>query len=192
MAIVNDLLILPADLPVPLDDGLCDHLEGILLPSVLLLATDGTLVDLSRIPGRVALFVYPRTGRPGVPALVDNWNKIPGARGCTPQTSGYRDLAAEFTKEGVSVFGMSSQDTEYQRELVERLHLPFLVLSDAELKLARTLSLPTFKVAGQELIKRMAWVIDAGRITKVFYPIFPPDESAARLLSWIRVHPSAT
>jgi peroxiredoxin len=186
MAVINDLSSLPPDLPAPTDDGACAHLEGTVLPSIPLLATDGTRVDLAKLPGRVVVFAYPRTGRPGLPALVDDWNEIPGARGCTPQTCGYRDLAREFAAEGVAVFGLSSQDSEYQRELVARLNVSFPVLSDAQLELTRALSLPTFTVAGHELIKRLAWVAEDGRIVKVFYPVFPPDQNAATVLSWVR------
>ena len=188
MPIVNDLLTLPEDLPVPIDDGACDHLEGMRFPSLALPATDGTRVDLSTLPGLSAVFVYPRTGQPGVPPLIPNWNEVPGARGCTPQACGYRDLSTEFAALGCRIFGLSTQTTDYQRELVARLGLPFPVLSDAKLELVRALSLPTFDAAGQALIKRMAWVIEDGRIVKVWYPVFPPDENAAQVMDWLRAH----
>lgn len=189
MARLNDISTVPSDLPVPADDGACDHLEGTTLPSILLQATDGTHIDLSRFSGRVVVFLYPRTGRPGVPALVDDWNAIPGARGCTPQTCGYRDLAGEFAAEEVAIIGLSSQDTNYQQELAVRLHLPFRLLSDSQLRLTRALSLPTFVVNGHELIRRMAWVLENGKIIKVFYPVFPPDENASYVLNWLRTNP---
>jgi peroxiredoxin len=161
-------------------------MTGMRLPSVPLDATDGARVDLSRLPGRTIVYVYPRTGRPGQ-ALPDGWDAIPGARGCTPQSCSFRDHYAELKALGVArVFGLSTQDTAYQREAVERLHLPFAVLSDAELKLARAIDLPTFDVAGMTLHKRMAWVIDDGVIAKVFYPVFPPDKSAAEVIAWLR------
>jgi peroxiredoxin len=183
---VNDLDVLPDDLPVPVDDGACAHLVGLRLPSLTLPATDGTPVDLSAIPGRVVVFVYPRTGQPGLPPLIANWNQVPGARGCTPQTCGYRDRYAEFATLGIRLFGLSTQTTVYQRELVTRLHLPFPVLSDASMALTRALSLPTFDAAGEVLLKRMAWVVDDGIFVKVFYPVFPPDRNAADVLAWVR------
>jgi len=188
MPVVNDLLNLPGDLPVPVDDGACDHLTGMRIPSLALPATDGTSIDLSVLPGLSVLFAYPRTGQPGVPPLIANWNEVPGARGCTPQSCGYRDLSAEFAALGCRIFGLSTQTTEYQREMVARLALPFPVLSDAKLELVHALSLPTFQAAGEVLIKRMAWVIEDGRIVKVWYPVFPPDENAAQVLNWLRAH----
>jgi peroxiredoxin (alkyl hydroperoxide reductase subunit C) len=177
---------LPADLPVPLDDGAAAHLDGMRLPHVELPATDGSTVDLAAIPGTVVVFAYPRTGRPGEPSLVEDWDQIPGARGCTPHTCGFRDLHAEFAALGARVYGLSTQDTAYQREMVERLHVPFPVLSDAELALARTIGLPTMEVAGQTLLKRIAWIARDGTVERVFYPVFPPDKNADEVLSALR------
>jgi peroxiredoxin len=182
----DELHTLPPDLPAPRDDGACDHLPGVRLPALALPATDGTTVDLSALPGRVVVFAYPRTGRPDEPSLVPDWDQIPGARGCTPQTCGFRDLHVEFGKLGCRVFGLSTQDTHYQVEMVRRLHVPFLVLSDAGLELTRALRLPTFMAAGQTLLKRLAWVADGGVISKVFYPVFPPDRNAGEVLAWLR------
>ena len=177
---------LPPDLPVPEDDGAARHLAGMRMPSVVLAATDGTQVDLARLAGRTVVYIYPRTGRPGV-ALPEGWDAIPGARGCTPQSCSFRDHFAELRGLGVAhLFGLSTQDTGYQREAVERLHLPFAILSDAELRLTRELGLPTFVVAGMTLLKRMVLIIDDGVIVKVLYPVFPPDESAAVVVSWLR------
>ena len=178
--------ILPPDLPVPEDDGAARHLAGMRMPSVALAATDGTQVDLAKLAGRTVVYIYPRTGRPGV-ALPEGWDAIPGARGCTPQSCSFRDHFAELRGLGVAhLFGLSTQDTGYQHEAVERLHLPFAILSDAELRLTRALGLPTFVVAGMTLLKRMVLIIDDGAIAKVFYPVFPPDESAAVVVSWLR------
>lgn len=188
MPTINDLLTLPDDLPVPVDDGACDHLEGARLPGLALPATDGTHVDLSALPGLSVVFIYPRTGQPGKPPLIPDWNEVPGARGCTPQTSGYRDLAPEFTAAGCRIFGLSTQTTDYQRELVARLGLPFPLLSDAKLELAHALTLPMFDAAGHMLLKRMAWIIENGVIVKVWYPVFPPDRNAAQVLDWLRTH----
>jgi peroxiredoxin len=178
--------ILPPDLPVPEDDGAARHLAGMRMPSVALAATDGTQVDLAKLAGRTVVYIYPRTGRPGV-ALPEGWDAIPGARGCTPQSCSFRDHFAELRGLGVAhLFGLSTQDTGYQHEAVERLHLPFAILSDAELRLTRALGLPTFVVAGMTLLKRMVLIIDDGAIARVFYPVFPPDESAAAVVSWLR------
>src|SRR5215472_3444771 len=160
VASTHDPNNLPADLPVPQDDGAARHLAGMRLPSLPLAATDGAKVDLARLAGRTVLYIYPRTGRPGV-ALPVGWDAIPGARGCTPQSCSFRDHFAELKALGVThLFGLSTQDTDYQREAVDRLHLPFAILSDAGLQFAHALDLPTFEVAGITLLKRMALVID--------------------------------
>src|SRR5262245_1301315 len=179
-------LELPDNLPVPQDDGAARHLTGARVPAIALDATDGSTVDLSKLKGRSVIYVYPRTGRPGV-AAPEGWDAIPGARGCTPQSCGFRDHFAELKRLGVAqLYGLSTQGTAYQREAAERLHLPFAILSDAELKLTRALKLPTFETAGMTLIKRMAWVIDDGLITKVFYPVFPPDRNAGEVVAWLQ------
>jgi peroxiredoxin len=187
MTETRNLLDLPADLPVPVDDGACDHLPGMQLPLLALPATDGTTVDLSTLPGRTIVYVYPRTGRPDQP-LPTGWDKIPGARGCTPQSCAYRDVAAELGTLGARIFGLSTQDTAYQQEAATRLHLPFPLLSDARLGLTTALSLPTFEVDGMTLIKRMTLIIDDGAIETVFYPVFPPDADAAHVAAWLRAH----
>jgi peroxiredoxin (alkyl hydroperoxide reductase subunit C) len=183
----RSLTTLPSDLPVPVDDGAAAHLTGMRLPHVALAATDGSSVDLSALPGTVVVFAYPRTGRPGEPSLVEDWDQIPGARGCTPHTSRFRDLHGEFTALGARVYGLSTQDTAYQREMVERVHVPFPVLSDAELALTRALNLPTMDVAGETLLKRIAWIARDGAIERVFYPVFPPDKNADEVLAALRV-----
>jgi len=186
MASTHNPNVLPADLPAPEDDGAARHLAGMRLPEVALPATDGTQVDLAKLAGRTVVYIYPRTGRPGV-ASPEGWDAIPGARGCTPQSCSFRDHFAELRTLGVAhLFGISTQDTDYQREAVDRLHLPFAILSDARLQFARALSLPTFEVAGVTLLKRMALVIDDGVVAKAFYPVFPPDESAAVVVGWLR------
>jgi peroxiredoxin len=184
--ILHNPLNLPDDLPAPVDDGAARHLAGFALPDVALAATDGSAVNLSRLPGRTVVYIYPRTGRPGQ-ALPTGWNEIPGARGCTPQSCGFRDHFDELRALGVArVYGLSTQDSDYQREVVARLHLPFAVLSDADMKFQRALRLPTFSVDGMVLLKRMALVIDDGVITKAFYPVFPPDRNAAEVVAWLR------
>jgi peroxiredoxin/catechol 2,3-dioxygenase-like lactoylglutathione lyase family enzyme len=182
----HDPTFLPADIPVPQDDGAARHLAGTKLPDLPLPATRGGAFNLSIIAGRTVLYIYPRTGVPGV-ELPPGWDDIPGARGCTPQSCGFRDHFAELKELGVDhVFGLSTQDTAYQREAAERLHLPFPILSDAELKFTQALKLPTFSTAGMTLLKRMALVVDDGVITKVFYPVFPPDKNAADVVAWLR------
>jgi peroxiredoxin len=175
---------LPNDLPVPEDDGAADHLPGMRLPSVPLASTSGEIVDLSALLGRTVVYCYPMTGRPDR-SLPAGWDEIPGARGCTPQSCSFRDHHAELRSLGASVFGSSTQDTEYQREAATRLHLPFALLSDSDLAFAGTLGLPTFEVDGMVLLKRLTLVIDEGWIEKVFYPVFPPDRSAEEVVEWL-------
>jgi peroxiredoxin len=183
---------LPEDLPAPVDDGAAAHLPGAAMPEVALTATDGQTVDLAGLgAGTTIVYAYPMTGRPGVD-LPDGWNEIPGARGCTPEACAFRDHFAELQAAGAeAVFGLSSQDTDYQREVVQRLHLPFPMLSDPQLKLAAALGLPTFEAAGMELYRRLTLVIEDGRVAHVFYPVFPPDGHAAEVLAWLRDHPAA-
>jgi peroxiredoxin len=180
---------LPPDIPAPQDDGAARHLTGTRLPDIALPATSGGSVNLARLKGRTVLYAYPRTGVPGVDPP-PGWDQIPGARGCTPQSCGFRDHFAELKTLGVAhVFGLSTQDTAYQREAAERLHLPFPLLSDAELNFATALHLPMFMTAGMMLLSRMALVITGGVIVKVFYPIFPPDKNAAEVIAWLRSRP---
>ncbi len=182
----HDPTFLPPDIPVPQDDGAARHLAGMRLPDMALAATSGSDVNLARLLGRTVLYIYPRTGVPGVDAP-PGWDDIPGARGCTPQSCGFRDHFAELKGLGVAhLFGLSTQDTGYQREVAERLHLPFAILSDAKLALTRALRLPTFTTSGMTLLKRMALVVDVGVIAAVFYPVFPPDKNAAEVIAWLR------
>jgi peroxiredoxin len=177
---------LPPDIPIPQDDGAARHLAGMKLPDLALAATSGPVVNLSKLNGRTVLYIYPRTGVPGVDPP-EGWDAIPGARGCTPQSCSFRDHFAALKALRVShLFGLSTQDTAYQREAAERLHLPFPLLSDADLKFARALGLPTFSAAGMTLLKRMALVAADGTIVKAFYPVFPPDKNAADVIAWLR------
>ena len=187
MARSDNLHALPPDLPVPTDDGAAAHLPGLILPSIPLPATDGKSVDLSSLPGRTVVYLYPRTGRPDqdVPT---GWDEIPGARGCTPQSCAFRDHHAELRALGARVFGLSTQDTAYQREAVERLHLPFPLLSDANLAFATALRLPTFQISSlpdDTLLKRLTLILRDGRVERVFYPVFPPDQNAADVIAWL-------
>ncbi|MDB5356414.1 MAG: peroxiredoxin [Phycisphaerales bacterium] len=172
-------------IPAPQDDGGTRHLLGAMLPAVTLPATDGTTFDLSKLPGRVVVYAYPRTGRPGV-ANPDGWDMIPGARGCTPQTCAFRDHFQDLQRLGVArVFGLSTQSAADQLEVAERLHLPFPLLSDERLMLTRAMNLPTFVTAGMTLLKRFTLVVDGGRISHVFYPVFPPDRNAREVIEWL-------
>ena len=176
-------------IPRPEDDGAARHLTGRLIPPLTLRATGGEGVDLSRLDGRTIVYAYPLTGQPGV-ALPEDWDGIPGARGCTPQSCSFRDHFSDLIAAGADhVFGLSTQDTAYQHEAAERLHLPFPLLSDGDLALARALGLPVFEVEGRTLLKRLALVIDGGWISKVFYPVFPPDRNAADVLAWLKDNP---
>lgn len=173
-------------IPAPVDDGAAAHLVGMRVPSLPLPATDGTTVDLPSLRGAAVVYAYPRTGTPGV-ENPPGWDLIPGARGCTPQSCSFRDHFAELKNLGVDhLFGLSTQDTAYQREAAERLHLPFPILSDEHFKLTAALRLPTFQTSGMTLLKRLALVINNGTIEHVFYPVFPPDRNASDVLAWLR------
>lgn len=167
------------------DAGACGHLAGMALPSVPLPTTAGRSVELAAMAGRVVVYCYPRTSRPGEPSPT-GWDEIPGARGCTPQSCAFRDHHAELQALGTTVFGLSTQTTAYQQEAVERLRLPFELLSDADLKLASALRLPTFEVDGMTLIRRLTLVISDGRIEHVFYPVPAPAQNAEDVIAWLR------
>jgi peroxiredoxin len=183
----DDLHTLPKGLPVPQDDGAANHLPHMMVPPIALPSTREREVVLAQESQerRVVVYAYPRTGEPDKD-VPPGWDAIPGARGCTPQSCGFRDAHAEFARLGAAVYGLSTQTTEYQREMAERLHLPFEVLSDAGLRLQRALKLPTFEVAGMTLLKRMTLVLFRGEVEHVFYPVFPPDRSAQKVLDWLR------
>jgi len=186
-------LIMPTGLPIPEDDGAAAHLQGAQMPRLTLAATDGSSFPVDRPPpafDRLVLYAYPRTGRPGEDPLTPDWDQIPGARGCTPEACGFRDHAVELARFGAAVAGVSTQSTDYQREAVERLRLPFPMLSDAELRLTGALQLPTFEAGGQALLKRLTLVVRDGHVEKVFYPVFPPDGHAEEVLGWIRTRGS--
>ena len=173
-------------IPAPVDDGAAQHLFRMAMASVRLRATNGTVVDLSAVSGLTVVYIYPRTGKPGVPNP-DGWDLIPGARGCTPQSCSFRDHFMELKSLGIEhLFGLSTQDTVYQREAAERLHLPFPLLSDEQLRLAGSMRLPTFEAEEMKLLKRMTLMIRDGVIEHVFYPVFPPDRSARDVAEWLR------
>lgn len=181
---MTNVMELPPDLPAPMDDGACDHLAGILLPDITLPSTRGDQVSLASLQGVTVLYIYPMTGRPGIP-LPDGWDQIPGARGCTPQSCSFRYHYGELQRLGVEVYGLSTQSTSYQCEATERLHLPFALLSDEALEFVSALDLPTMEVEGMTLAKRVTLVCDDDRIKKVFYPVFPPDQSADQVLAYL-------
>lgn len=177
-------------LPAPEDDGAAAHLTGATLPNISLPATDEQMVSLAALTGLSVVYAYPMTGRPDQP-LPDGWNLIPGARGCTPQACAFRDHAIELEKLGVDhLFGLSTQDTGYQREAADRLHLPYALLSDADFHLTDALRLPTMTVVGRRLLKRLTLILRHGVIVKVFYPVFPPDDAPAQVVAWLRGHAS--
>jgi peroxiredoxin len=180
-----DFYSLPSDLPIPVDDGAADHLPGRAIPSLELPASDGTHVDLAEAAaGLLVLYCYPRTGRPDEP-VPPGWDEIPGARGCTPQSCAFRDHHGELVKLGARVHGLSAQPLKEQREFAARVGLPYGLLSDPALELAAALGLPTFEFEGAPLYHRLTMVARAGRITKVFYPVFPPDRNAADVVAWL-------
>ena len=184
---MTNLNQLPTDLPVPQDDGACNHLVGMPLPNVALLATDGSMVNLSQLAGRLVIYCYPMTGQPNVP-LPEGWDQIPGARGCTPQSCAFRDHYQELQALHANVFGLSVQSTDYQREMATRLHLPFQVLSDEQYQFQKALNLPTFVAAGMTLLKRVTFISHQGRIEAVHYPIFPSDSDPAWVLDYLRIN----
>jgi len=178
---------LPANLPVPLDDGACQHLQHAILPDIALASTQGQSVNLRKLAGWSVIYIYPMTGQPGI-ALPDGWDSIPGARGCTPQSCAFRDHHAELQQLSVQVFGLSTQTTAYQAEAAARLHLPFALLSDAEFAFTEALKLPTFEVSQQRLIKRITLLVLDGKIEHYMYPVFPPDQNASQVIDWLRRH----
>lgn len=188
---MTDLKALPDDLPVPVDDGAADHLAGASLPAVALPATSGETVALDQLDrARSVLYFYPMTGRPDVD-LPDGWDSIPGARGCTTEACDFRDHHADLVAAGATtVYGVSSQDSDYQRELIERLKLPFAMLADPDLSVAGALGLPTFSAAGRRLYRRLTLIVDDARIQHVFYPVFPPNEHARQVLGWLHANPA--
>jgi peroxiredoxin len=185
---MRNIYDLPPDLPRPIDDGETDHLPGLKLPGVQLDSTLGKPISiLEQFQKPTVLFIYPRAGSPLEPNTNQElWDQTPGARGCTPQSCGFRDLYAEFQSLGIAVFGLSIQSPAVQAEFVERNHIPFTVLSDSKYELTERLRLPTFVFEGERLIKRMALFINDGKIQKVFYPVFPPDRNAEEVLNWLQ------
>lgn len=181
---------LPAGLPVPEDDGAATHLPGTTMPGVELKGTGGATVRLNGLgAGRTVIYIYPLTGHPGTD-MPNGWDSIPGARGCTPEACGFRDHYEDLLAAGAAgVFGLSSQDADYQLDVIERLHLPFQMLSDEALALADALNLPTFETSGLRLYRRLTLIIRDGVIEHAFYPIFPPDEHAGQVLTWLQDNP---
>ncbi|MEM7173151.1 MAG: peroxiredoxin [Pseudomonadota bacterium] len=176
---------LPSDLPVPQDDGACDHLPGATVPEISLPSTAGRTISLAATGSPwCVVYCYPRTGEPGKP-LPMGWDDIPGARGCTPQSCAFRDHHQELADLGAEVYGLSTQSTAYQQEVVARLHLPFELLSDAALAFAEALRLPRFQVDGMTLIKRTTLILKAGQVIKHFYPVFPPDHNPDLVMAWL-------
>jgi peroxiredoxin len=181
----TDFTSLPENLPVPEDDGTADHLPGAEVPGIALPSTLGGELDLAEAAaGRVVVYVYPRTGTPGQP-LLEGWDDIPGARGCTPQSCAFRDTREELARHGAELIGISAQTPDEQAEFAEREHIPYPLLSDHDLKLADAMGLPTFETSGLHLYKRLTFVAEQGRIVKVFYPVFPPDRNAGDVLAWL-------
>ena len=175
---------LPKNLPIPVDDGACQHLMGSKLPSIPLMSTQGEVIDLAEIQERTVVYVYPRTGQPDKEPL-QGWDEIPGARGCTPQSCAFRDHYQELQQLNTGVYGLSTQDTDYQQEAAQRLSLPFALLSDHELAFSSALHLPTFKVESMILIKRLTLIIQKGVVKHVFYPVFPPEKNVDEVINWL-------
>jgi peroxiredoxin len=186
----RNLMELPANLPRPKDDGAAKHLTGMALPDLELPSTSNRTVNLSKVSApRIVIYAYPRTGQPDKPSP-PGWDDIPGARGCTPEICGFRDHHKDLQKLGAEVFGLSTQDTPYQQEMVARLKVPFEVLSDEHMALTRALRLPTFTTSGMTLLKRLTLIARNGKIEHVFYPVFPPDTHAEAVIAWLKQHPA--
>jgi len=180
----SDPYVLPPNLPVPEDDGAADHLLGTMLPQLTLESTQGPQSLRALSQELLVLYVYPRAGRPDVPSL-PGWDDIPGARGCTPQSLGFKDAYPRFQELGAEVARLSAQTLDDQREFAERNAIPYPILADPELRVAAALRLPTFEIEGLTLYKRLALVVEGCAIVKVFYPVFPPDENAREVLTWL-------
>lgn len=181
------LRTIPSDLPVPVDDGGCSHLQGLTLPSVNLPSTSGGTVNPSQIPGWLVIYCYPMTGQPGR-AIPDGWVQIPGAAGCTPQSCSFRDYYRELQALNAKVFGLSTQSSDDQLEAANRLHLPFGLLSDASFQFAQNLRLPMFEIDNMRLTKRVTLIAKDGKIQTYFYPVFPPDKNVEDVLAWLKTH----
>lgn len=184
---MQTLTDLPQDLPKPEDDGACDHLHNRSLPPVKLNTTNNEVIDFSSIKGRVVIYLYPMTGQPDK-ALPDGWDEIPGARGCTPQSCSFRDHHSELKKLNTSVYGLSTQNTQYQKEAANRLHLPFPLVSDNNLEFINALNIPTIEVDGMVLSKRVTLIANNGIIEKVFYPVFPANENANQVMAYLNAN----
>ena len=175
----------PDNLPEPVDDGAANHLKGMQLPSISMPSTSGQLIKLDTIQGWLVIYCYPMTGVPGVP-LPANWDQIPGARGCTPQSNAYKEVHPQLRAMGVEIFGLSTQTTAYQQELAERLQLPFAILSDHQLEFQQALKLPTFESAQNTLLKRLTMIAKDGVVQAVHYPVFPSHADAAWTLAYLK------
>ena len=170
-----------------MDDGSAKHLEGMALPDISLSSTSGISIKLSALAGNTVIYIYLMSGKPGIP-LPDGWDEIPGARGCTPQACDFSNHHQELSALGATVFGLSSQSSDYQLELKQRLHLPFELLSDSQFALQQAMNLPMFETAGLQLYKRLTMIVKANIVKKVFYPIFPPDQHAKEVIDWLKSH----
>jgi len=173
-------------IPAPKLDVSLEYLNNFIIPEIKLQSTSGDEIDLSKLIGLTIIYVYPMTGQPNV-ALPQGWDEIPGARGCTPQSCSFRDNFSELKNLNIkNIFGLSSQTTKYQKEMSERLHLPYSILSDEKLIFTNALKLPTFKIDNMNLIKRITLILNNNKIIKYFYPVFPPDQNVNEVISWLK------
>lgn len=184
---MTNLNQLPSDLPIPQDDGATNHLKGLRLPQIVLQATNGESINVGQIKGKLVIYCYPMTGQPNV-SLPDGWDQIPGARGCTPQSCAFRDHYQDLQALGAQVIGLSVQTTDYQKEMAERLHLPFPIVSDANYQFQQALNMPTFIAGGMTLLKRVTLITNDGVIVGVHYPIFPSDSDAPWVIDFLKNH----
>ncbi|VAW52529.1 Alkyl hydroperoxide reductase subunit C-like protein [hydrothermal vent metagenome] len=182
---MKDLYQLPEGLPVPVDDGACNHLEGAPFPSMLITVTPHATYDFSKEKGINIIFFYPMIGHPDSLPMT-GWNEIPGARGCTPQALSYKNYFRQITKLGVRLFGASSQALKEQNDAIDRLKLPFELINDSSFLLSNALKLPTFQFNEIKMIKRLTLVVVDGVIKKVFYPVFPPNKNVDDVIVWLK------
>lgn len=181
---MTDLLNLPNNLPMPIDDGACQHLNGLSLPSLALETSDGDVIDLAELTGLTVIYIFPMMADPNK-ALPLGWNDIPGARGCTPQSCSFRDFIQPLRQLNATVFGLSNQSTTALADVKQRLGLPYLLISDQQHQLTKALKLPIFTIGEQQFIKRITLICQNNKITKVFYPVFPPDKSAQQVIAYL-------
>ena len=160
------------------------NLTNLRLPNISLKATSDASVNLSLQRGTVVIYIYPKTSSP-YEKSIPNWDAIPGAKGCTIQSCSFRDCHDDLHDLGCTIFGLSVQSTEYQKEVKSRLNLPFELLSDENFDFINNLSLPILEIDDIVLAQRVTLICQDGIIEKIFYPIEDPEKNALDVLNYI-------